>query len=291
MGTSPVYIRADKTDCSMAFVACGADFCRAYILPNDLQVHIDSIWLHNPHSPIYLQGALNAIDQIPRTGSGDYRQSALDGYVFAVFGEQMVYAHFDPDEKLPMEYFAPEEGKVVPRKLPTTGTPAKIMVAEDLPHHMIVVTSEFKEERSMNHKYRVMLSNIRIIDLLSDVSYSETEVKDEPASTTPKNKLEKTEVQLKHYERVYSMVRWVVLGSEDRQHALVVVGTGITESSGKETGRRLIINVGKSGLTLKDKKRFDQPVRCIAVYDNQHIISIIGSTVKIEQIERSEAAR
>lgn len=278
----------------MAFVACGADLCRAYMSPDDLQIHLDSIWLHSPQSSAYLQGALNAIDQVPSTGITEAKKTGLDGYIFAVFGDQMVYARFDPDTKLQNQSIqspAPEEGKTVPRKIHTTGTPTKIMVAEDLPHHMIVVTSEFKEERSMNQKYRIMIPSIRIVDLLSDAVIPDPDIKEEHATATPRNKLEKTEIHLKHYERVYSMVRWVFLGSEDRQHALIVVGTGITESSGKETGRRLIINVGKSGLTLKDKKRFDKPVRCIAVYDNQHIISIIGNTIQIEQIERTEAAR
>ena len=293
MGTSPVYITPNKTDHSMAFLACGADFCRIHLSARDFEVHIDSIWLDCPQSPTYSQGALNAIDQIPFTKDPDQEERELGGYILAVIGDQMVYARLDYDIKQSCQTVtsAPEGAKIVPQKLSCTGTPTKIMIADDLAHHMIVVTSELKEERTSNLKYRTMLSNIKIISLLRDEINADPAIKDEFISGTPKARLEKTEVPLKHYERVYSMVRWVFLGSEDRQHALIVVGTGITESPGKETGRRLILNVGKSGLTVKDKKRFEKPVRCIAVYDNQHIVSIIGDTMQIEQIERTEAAR
>ena len=277
----------------MAFLACGADFCRIHLSSRDSEVHIDSIWLDCPQSPTYAQGALNAIDQIPLTKDPHQEGRELGGYILAVLGDQMVYARLDYDIKHPGQTTTspPEEAKIVPRKSSTIGTPTKIMIADDLAHHMIVVTSELKEERTSNLKYRTMVSRIKILDLLRDEISADPAIKDEFTPGTPKAKLEKTEVPLKNYERVYSMVRWVFLGSEDRQHALIVVGTGITESPGKEIGRRLILNVGKSGLTLKDKKRFDKPVRCLAVYDNQHIISIIGDTVQIEQIERTEAAR
>lgn len=291
MGSSAVYVTQNRANASTAFVACGADFCRAYLSNRDFEVHIDSIWLDDPQCPTYMQGALNAIDQTPVTAAPSHE---LDGYMFAVFGDRMVYARLDYDIQWsgrPAPAASPEDAKIVPRKLPTMRTPTRLLLAEDLPHHMIVVANELKEENTPSHNYRSMLSSIKIIDLLNNGSSADAEINEEVASGTPKKKLEKAEIPLKNQERVHAMVRWVFLGDENRQHALLVVGTGITESPGNETGRRLVLNVTKSGLKLQDKKRFDAPVRCIAVYDNQHILSIVGRTLQLEQIERTEAAR
>ncbi|KAL1608505.1 hypothetical protein SLS60_003447 [Paraconiothyrium brasiliense] len=289
MGDTAVYITPEKTSTSTAFVACGADFCRIHLSTSDLGIRIDSIWLDDPQSS-YLQGALNAIDQVSLTAASG---KELGGFIFAVFGDRMVYARMDYDIKWSGQAappISPEDGKIIPRKLSTMRTPVKLMVADDLPHHMIVVTNEFKEEVTALHKYRIMIPIIKIVDLLSGAADIETEMKDESTPSTPKNKIERSEIPLKHYERVHSMVRWVFSGAEDRQHALLLVGTEITPPEGETQGRRLVLNITRSGLKLQDKKRFDDPVRCIAGYDSQHIISIVGRTLQVEQIERTEAA-
>ncbi|KAJ4354138.1 uncharacterized protein N0V89_005871 [Didymosphaeria variabile] len=289
MGDTAVYITPNKITTSTAFVACGADFCRIHLSDRDFGVRIDSIWLDDSQNS-YLQGALNAIDQVPLTAASG---KELGGFIFAVFGDRMVYARMDYDIKWSGQAappLSPEDGKIIPRKLSTTRTTVKLMVADDLPHHMIIVTNEFKEEGTASHKYRIMMPSIKVVDLLSDASNTDTEIKDESSPSTPKNKLERSEIPLKHYERVHSMVRWVFSGAEDRQHALLLVGTEITPPEGETGGRRLVLNITKSGLKLQDKKRFDEPVRCIAGYDSQHIISIVGYTLQVEQIERTEAA-
>ncbi|KAF1976560.1 hypothetical protein BU23DRAFT_455784 [Bimuria novae-zelandiae CBS 107.79] len=294
MGSTAVYITPNKIDDSMAFLACGADFCRVHLSIQDFEIHIDSIWLHDPSCPTYMQGAPNAVDQVPLAADSGQDKRKLGGFILAVFGDRMVYARLDYDITWSGQVGSPsipEKGKVIPRKLPISSTPTNIMVAEDLPHHMIVVTNVLREEHASIHKYRKMVSSIRVIDLLNHGRIADADIKEELPSSTPKKKLEHIEVPLNTYERVHSMVRWVFLGNEDRQHALVVVGTGVTEAPGKETGRRLVLNVGKTGLKLQDSKRFPHPVRCIAVYDNQHIVSIIGTVLQIEQIERTQVAK
>jgi hypothetical protein len=291
MGDTAVYVTPNKLDSSTAFVACGADFCRVHLSTPDFGVCIDSIWLDDPQNRTYLQGALSAMDQVPLMAASG---KELGGFIFAVFGDRMVYARLDYDIKWSGRAappLSPENGKIIPRKLPTTRTPLKLMVADDLPHHMIVVTNELKEEATGIPKYRIMLSSIKVIDMLSDKPNIDTDIKHELTPGTPKHKLARSEIHLKHYERVHSMVRWVFSGDEDRQHALLLVGTELTPPEGETRGRRLVLNITKAGLKLQDKKRFDEAVRCIAGYDNQHIISIIGSTLQVEQIERTEAAR
>ncbi|KAF2450230.1 hypothetical protein P171DRAFT_516156 [Karstenula rhodostoma CBS 690.94] len=294
MGDTAVYVTPNKLDSSTAFVACGADFCQIHLTINrDSGACIDSIWLDDPENPAYLQGALSAMDQVPLTAASG---KELGGFIFAVFGDRMVYARLDYDIKWSGQTaspLSPEDGKVIPRKLPTTQTPVKLMVPHDLPHHMIVVTNEFEEglESSQEHQFRIMISSIKVIDLFGDKTNPEIDIKGEIVPGTLKSKIARSEIPLKHYERVHSMVRWVFSGDEDRQHALLLVGTELTPPEGESRGRRLVLNITKSGLKLQDKKRFEEAVRCIAGYDNQHIISIIGSTLQIEQIERTEAAR
>lgn len=289
-----MYVTQNKLDSSTAFVACGADFCRVHLSKCDFGACIDSIWLDDPQNSAYLQGALSAMDQVPPTAASG---KELGGFIFAVFGDRMVYARLDYDIKWSGQAappLSPEDGKVIPRNLPTTQTPLKLMVPDDLPHHMVVVTNEFEvglDREQIGHYRRKMLSSIKVIDLLSDKNNPEIEINGEFVLGTPKSKIARSEIPLKHYERVHSMVRWVFSGNEDRQHALLLVGTELNPPEGESRGRRLVLNITKSGLKLQDKKRFDEAVRCIAGYDNQHIISIVGSTLQIEHIERTEAAR
>ncbi|KAF9729356.1 hypothetical protein PMIN04_008040 [Paraphaeosphaeria minitans] len=294
VGDTAVYVTPNKLDPSTSFVACGADFCRIHLSNRDFGVDIDSIWLDDPQNPAYLQGALSAMDQVSLSATSD---KELDGFIFAVFGDRMVYARLDYDIKRSGQAatpLSPEDGKVIPRRLPTTQTPIKLMVPDDLPHHMIVVTSAFAagqdREQSGQHR-KVMLSSIKVIDLVADKTNPEIEIKGEYVPGTPNSKVARSEIPLKHYERVHSLVRWVFSADEDRQHALLLVGTELNPPEGDSKGRRLVLNITKSGLKLQDKKRFDEAVRCISGYDNQHIISVVGSTLQIEQIERTEAAR
>lgn len=294
MGDSAVYVTPNKLDPSTAFVACGADFCRIRLPSRDSSVCIDSIWLDDPQNLAFLQGALSAMDQVPSTA---HSSKELSGFIFAVFGDRMVYAQLDYDTQWTGQaapHLSYDDGKIIPRKLSTTQTPLKLLVAEDLPHHLIVVTNEFIPENiggTNGPSSRLMLSNIKVIDLLGDRTEPETEIRDESMPGTPKSKVARSEIPLKHYERVHSMVRWVYSNEKGRYHTLLLVGTEIKSPGGGSKGRRLVLNISKSGLKLQDQKRFDGPVRCIAGYDDNHIVSIVGSTLQIESLEGTKEVK
>lgn len=206
----------------------------------------------------------------------------------------MVFTRMDYDVKWTSQSYPfrpPEHSKVVPRGISVTGAPSKISIAEDLPHHAIVVTNEVTEEKPPPNGYRTIRSCLKIVDLFHEDTSTESEIKEEGAPETPRNKLQKTEIQLKNYEKVNSIVRWPFLDGKGRQRSLIIVGTSITEAPGKDSGRRLVLNFTRSGLDLQDKKKFERPVRCIAVYDGEHIVSIIGNVLQLEQLERTDAAR
>jgi hypothetical protein len=101
------------------------------------------------------------------------------------------------------------------------------------------------------------------------------------------NRLVVAQYSLEHAERVYSIVEWPYEDSKGKRYCMIIVGTGITLGPGKERGRRLIFNAGKSGSKLDRQKEsnYDQPVYCIAMYGTRATVSVIGKTLSFDEFE------
>ncbi|KAF2684103.1 hypothetical protein K458DRAFT_37500 [Lentithecium fluviatile CBS 122367] len=291
MGRTVAQISPCATDQASAFVACGYDFCRIRAAPHHYPpIDIDSIWLVDRRKPAYAQGPLAAIDQLPLSGGPQNSGRNLGGFMLAVSGEQMVFAQLDYDVRRSIHDVSssiPEDGKVIPRSLATTTTPKRLMYLEHLTkdsHKMAVATMEVKEERAPPNGYRAMHSSIKLINLYDEAPAEDTEIKQENEPSSTPNRLVTAELKLKHYERVYTMIEWTY---HDRGHKyqFIVVGTGITEGLGQESGRRLFLKVDKSGLKLQKESIRDWPIRCLAVFDSKRIVMVVGKTLEIDEYD------
>jgi hypothetical protein len=290
MGSTAVLISPCATDRSSAFVACGPDFCRLRATSRDhTPIDIDSVWLVDPRNPAYIQGPLAAIAQLPFSAGTDTLGRDLGGFMLAVLGKKMVFAQLDSDRSWsghdsPLPIF--EKGKVVPRSLSTSSTPKRLADLAQYKadqHKMAVATIELKEERASPNGYRMMHSSIKLVCLDDDPAAEEAGVKDESEASSASRKIITADFPLEHYERVYSMIEWTYVKDDGHKYHFIIVGTGIMEGPGRESGRRLFFKAGRSELKLQKKSVYkDGPVRCLAMYDKNRLLTIFGTTLQVD---------
>jgi hypothetical protein len=288
MGTTSVRITASATDTCTAFASSGSDFCQVRCSAKDPSIlDINSVWFTDRTRPGSLQAAVTAMYQLPFKKVGNTAGRNLGGFLFAVAGDQLHFSLLDSDIKwtghdaLPI---AQEDSRVVPRKLLTTAKPTSLTYLKPV-RKMVIATMEAKEARAPPFGYRVLHSAIKLLDAHDHKSFDDSEIKQEDGESLA-NTLVAAQFDLKHGERVYSIVEWPFIDHRNRKYTLLIVGTGVPGSTGKESGRRLIFNVGKNEqnakLQLKKESTFDSPVYCTAVFGNETSVSAIGKTLTFD---------
>ncbi|KAH7371105.1 mono-functional DNA-alkylating methyl methanesulfonate N-term-domain-containing protein [Pyrenochaeta sp. MPI-SDFR-AT-0127] len=294
LGETSAQIARSQTDPAAAFVSCGSDFCRVRCSQNNSSgVEIDSIWFTNHANPAYSQASVTAMSQLPFLQELDALGRNLGGFLFAVAGDQLLFAQLDSDIRwMSQDTDLPPRNdcKVVPRKLLTTAKPTNVVYIKSL-RKMIVSTIEAKEERAPPDGYRVLHSTIKLLNIQDDKPLDEPDTKPEEGGM-PLNRLVVAQCHLKHAERVYSIVEWPFVDHHGKKYSLIIVGTGIKVGPGKETGRRLIFNTGKTGTRLQLQKEsvYDHPVYCISLWGNDSTVSVIGKTLSLDYFD-SQAGR
>lgn len=291
MGETTARIIPTATDPATAFVACAADFCRIRCSTRKSSaMNVDSLWLVDRKNPSYTQGPITAMDQLPFQ-STDRNCKSLGGFIFAVSGDQMVFAQLDYDARWPgseVPSVSLDEGTIVPRKLRTVATPTKFIYLKGMRRTLAVATTELKELSAPPKGCRAVHSSLRLLSIYDDQAVGEAEVKQEVGVPTPTKASINGVFPLKNSERVYSMVEWIYRNDRAHPYHFIILGTGYMDSSGEEVGRRLVLKVTKSEIKLKQEKAYRHPVRCIAFWDNTHIISIIGKTLSMQNYDPNQ---
>ncbi|KAF2818877.1 hypothetical protein CC86DRAFT_413530 [Ophiobolus disseminans] len=294
MGTTSAQITPSSMDTSSAFVSCGRDFCRVRCSGKaPFLLDIDSIWFTKRTQPDYLQSPITATCQLPHVDYSNTIGRNLGGLLFTVAGDQFLFSQVDSDTHIPSDLSAlPEDDcRAVPRKLVVGSKPTSVMYL-DRAHKMVTATMQAKEERAPPHGYRVLHSSIKLVTTADEKSADEPETKqeNEPAAA---NKLVAAEYELKHGERVYSITEWEYHDHRGKKYDLLIVGTGVPGSTGKETGRRLIINPGRQGskLQLQKESSFSHPVYYSTAYNNDRSVSAIGKKLAFDIFEQGALTR
>jgi hypothetical protein len=288
MGTTSVRVTASSIDPCTAFVSCGSDFCRVRCSARDSStLDIESIWFTERTRPGSLQAAVTAVYQLPFEKERNTAGRNLGGFLFAVSGDQFHFSQLDSDIKCTVHdvpIIAKEDVRVVPRKLLTTAKPTCVTYLRPV-RKMVIATMEAKEARAPPHGYRILHSAIKLLDTHDQKTLDEPEIKQEDGGSLA-NTLVAAQHDLKHGERVYSIVEWPFIDHRNKKYTLLIVGTGVPGSAGKESGRRLIFNVGRNEqnakLQLKKESTFDSPVYCTAVFGNETSVSAIGRNLTFD---------
>ncbi|KAF2122395.1 mono-functional DNA-alkylating methyl methanesulfonate N-term-domain-containing protein [Lophiotrema nucula] len=278
MGTTAVHVKQSRIDPSIAFVSCGQELCRIRLPAGEPSiVEIDSIWFTSPEDPSYQQGPVTAIDQAAGASNDDQDPG---GFIFAVSGDKLLFAQLDYDirwSRNDIPPAIPEASKTVTRKYSLIATPTRVLHLEHM-KKLVVATIEPVEVRSPPHGYRAVKSRIKLLRL-----DNEPEVKLEPEET---NKLV---FDLKSYERVNSMLEWSI-ENKGKYYHYIVVGTGITQGAGNETGRRLFLQYSETkGVRSQKETSYHQPVRCMALFGKDGLVMIVGKTLSFDEYDRAAA--
>ncbi|KAF1940042.1 hypothetical protein EJ02DRAFT_241455 [Clathrospora elynae] len=294
IGSTPAKISRSETDTSVAFVSCGSDFCRVRCSAHDTAaLKIDSIWFTNRKQPDYVQKPVTALYQLPFLPNMDSIGRNLGGFLFAVVGDQLLSSQLESDVRSTshdVSTLASYDAKAVPRKVMTGAKPTKILHMKSL-RRVLVSTMEAKEERAPPDSYRVLHSSIKLLRMHDDKPVNDAEVKQEDGDALT-NRHVIARFSLKHAERVYSIIEWPFANDQGKKYSLLIVGTGIQVGPNKHTGRRLVLTTGKTASKLETQKEssYDQPVYCIALWDNETTISVTGTSLIIERYD-SHAGR
>jgi hypothetical protein len=217
----------------------------------------------------------------------------LGGFLFAVAGDQLHFSQLDTDIRWTnheVSSLSQNDSRAVPRKILTGAKPTNVTYLKAI-RKMVIATMEAKEERAPPHGYRVLYSMIKLLDAHDPKPIYEQEIKQENEESLA-NRVVAAQYELKHGERVYSITEWPFTDHRNKKYTLIIVGTGVPGGTGKESGRRLIFNVGKNEsnakLQLKKESTFESPVYCTAVYGNETSVSAMGRTLTFDVFE-SEA--
>lgn len=289
MGTTSAQIHASSTDPGTAFVSCGSDFC--HIRKSSTQpalVDVESVWFTDGGDPGYAQRSVTAAYQLPQVVTEDAQsEKNLGGMLFVVSGDRMLYTQLDMstgrlDDASSLPYHC--DLTTLPRRL-ITGAKPTYAVYLRLPRKMLVATTEAKEICAPPGGYRTIQSNLVLLNIHNARPSKEVEVKQE--IDEPDDRIIAAQYELKNAERVYSVADWTFEDDHGKRYNLVIVGTGIREGPSKESGRRLIFNLGQRGsrLSLQKESTYSHPVYCVAMFDKRATITVIGKTLRFDEFD------
>lgn len=293
MGSVSAQIYASSTDRGAAFVSCGADFCQVRLSPNSLgEVGVESIWLTDRPDPGYLQRPVTAVYQLPCMRVNEAQtERDLSGFFFAISGKQMLCAQLEADQSTEqsgrfLDRPSRHNLKPLPRKMITGAKPSYATYLA-LPKKMLVATVEAGEECAPPDGYRGIHSCLKLLNM-HDESTGDVEVKQE-VGVDLADKSIIAQYMLNKAERVYSIVDWAFEDDRGKKYNLVIVGTGIREGPGRETGRRIIFNLGQRGSRLSFQKAspYSYPVYSIAMFDRRATVSVIGQDLHFDEFDSS----
>lgn len=290
MGSTSAQLHMSSTDNAAAFVTCGSEFCRVRLSADKLPaVEVESVWFADRANPRYLQHSVTAVCQLPHIGS---RKTTLErdlrGFLFVVSGDQMLYTQLDADAE--QRDYAPclrseDRSMALPRKL-IMGAKPTYAAYLTLPRKMLVATTEAREECAPPDGYRVIHSRLSLLNVHDDKPLDEIDVKRE-VGVELTNRLIVAQYVLNHAERVYSITDWPFEDNRGKKYNLVIVGTGVREGPGTESGRRLIFNLGQRGsrLSLQKESTYPHPVYCLAMFDKRATVSVIGKLLHFDEFD------
>jgi hypothetical protein len=200
----------------------------------------------------------------------------------------MLFTHLDTEvgrrDNAPIPQHG-EETKPVPRKLIMGAKPTHAAYLT-LPRKMLVATTEAREATAAIESYRAIHSTLSLLSLYDEKPLDEAEVEGEIGAELI-NRLVVAQYTLHNAERVYSVADWAYEDDRGKKYNLVIVGTGVGSGSGKETGRRLIFNLGQRGsrLSLQKESTYPNPVYCVAMFDRRATVSVVGNQLNFDEFD------
>ncbi|KAH9826080.1 Mono-functional DNA-alkylating methyl methanesulfonate N-term [Teratosphaeria destructans] len=213
---------------------------------------INRIWVSDQARSDLSQGTVVAITQMP---SSDLLASPL-------LADAVVLV--SPDEfQVTMLQKTPT---VVPRRIPVSGSPARMLYAE---RQQCLVVASTKTEALSDMRRKIW----PVIDFIT--------VRNAGVACT---------YDLQPGERVYSLLEWNYKSSDDKTYSFVLVGSSYTRRSGGTGGRiRFLQQSGRDASEVREGhvEKFDAPVFSTAIFDELTYVVCYGESVALFRFQQA----
>lgn len=260
-GTSAVKLMSLLDHPSTACMTVGIDTC---LLSWDGQsarsLSIQSMWLADKADPTLAQSTISAISRFP---SLDFAVSPLSGSLAMVSGKELLFGDLQT------------KPAAVPRHLPISGTPNRLIYAEQL--RSIVVASlhcrvrEFASPSGPEERRQIW----PVIDFIPSRGL-------EPSCSH----------DMQPGERVFALLEWSYV-QDGRTYPFVLVGGSYIKRNGSQGGRVTYLRPGLEKWSVNNVQeekvvRFDAPVYALSLYDTLTYVVCYGRHVCLYRFSATE---
>ncbi|KAH7051991.1 mono-functional DNA-alkylating methyl methanesulfonate N-term-domain-containing protein, partial [Macrophomina phaseolina] len=248
LGHTPASVMRDtEGGASLAFATCGAEFYRLdYSNGRAIGLEVTNIWFTDRNRPNFQQSPVSTVCRIPRES---YLIRDLGGALVCISGTSFLVAQLE------------EERHMVPRSIPTLGTPNRVIYSEGLKAIFVACLEShtFDPVSRDGRERRFAQSYIRMYE-------------DGPSATSTEPT---AEYKLPPTARVNALSTWVLENSNGKQYPQIVVGT--VEGDGRKGGVRCIRETkkdGKSKLEIAKEISYKQQVTAVASYGPSNFLVV-----------------
>ncbi|KAK3057215.1 hypothetical protein LTR09_002254 [Extremus antarcticus] len=260
-GQSKVELAQSAYDRSNAYAISGLDTCLlTWVGEGSSALHIQNIWLSDKLRPELAQGPVKACTHIPPAHllSSPGSAASLADSLLVLSGNEFFAATIE------------HRTATVPRQIPVSGTPSRLIYAEQ--QRCLVCVSTKYETRavpsSLPHaKPEERRQIFPVIDFVPARN-------DAPSYT----------YEMQPGDRVYALLEWSFKQSEDKTYSFILAGGSYTRPSGSVRGRITFLQPTNKNWEIKDVKEgrsiaFKDSVYALALMDDLTFVACTGKSV------------
>jgi hypothetical protein len=253
-GTSTVKLVQLPGHPSAAFAMSGSDTCLlTWDGVNALSLDIKNVWISDKQRPALAQGAIVAATQMPSSEHLSCEDVA-NAMVF-ISGNEFLLADIQPN------------ATTVPRQLPVSGTPNRLIYAERQRQRCFVTASMRTGVRSFSAPSGLSEVKRQIWPVIDFTPPGSTE----PACT----------YDMQPGERVFALLEWNYKGHDERSYSFILVGGSYRRKNNNIGGCIRFLQISRESTEVNDGhlEKFEAPVYALALFDDLTYVVSYGSVL------------
>lgn len=268
-GHETVRLHRQSSDLDKVYAFSGLDTCViTWDGPSAASLNVQNLWMSDLARPDMAQGAITTVSSVPSSEylSGTELIGSLADSLVIISPTEVCFASLD------------ENTTVVPRQIPVSGTPTRLIYAEQ--QRSLVCASVSSDVRSFPSNKRNAQPEVRrqiwpVIDFI-------------PADRD----FEPYRFDLQPGESVYALLEWS-FQQNGKRYCFVMVGGSYTKQNQNVKGRIAFLQASYRNGQIDNVKEgrsvtFDHPVYCLALYDELTYIVCTGSNILLSRFDTTE---
>jgi hypothetical protein len=257
LGASTVKIvqQPDRGGGAVAIIMTGINTYRlSWDGPSAATLTMDSLWITDTDHPDYAQGSVAACAWLP--DASFLSSDTMAGSIMFASEDHLIIA------------LLTSESTTVPRHIPTSGTPNRVVYAASMRQLVCSGLRYGVRSRSPRQERRQIWPTI---DFIPDKRTKATYVHD-----------------LQPGDRVHALLPWSVRGDNDKTYSSILVGGSYIDSRGERRGRvsflqPLVRDWEVVQMRETRYSKFPEDVTALALYDETHYVACAGRQVILQR--------